>query len=194
MEQPVEQTMREKMLSGQPFSSDAGLVEDKVRSRALVTKFNSLTPGSDNATAVLKDLMGSLGKGVYIEPPFSCDYGFYVHLGDNVRMSFNCVILDVCEVHIGARTILAPNVQIYGATHSLDPVARSSGGELGKHIVTIGKTVRIGEDVWIGGGAIIRPGVTIGDCAVVGAGAVVTKDVPPRCVVAGSPARIIKYI
>lgn len=129
---------------------------------------------------MLGESVCSLGKGVYIEPPFCCDYGTYTHLGDSVCMNFNCVILDVAEARIGARTMLGPNVQIYAATHSLDPVERSSGGSPGKHIVTVGKPVTIGEDVWIGGGAIVRPSVTIGDCAVVGAGAVVTKDVPPR--------------
>ncbi|TYZ56844.1 hypothetical protein PybrP1_002897, partial [[Pythium] brassicae (nom. inval.)] len=113
--------------------------------------FNSLPPGSDEAIAVLGELMGSVGKGVYIEPPFRCDYGAYIHLGDSVYMNFNCVVLDVGEIRIGARSMLGPNVHIYAATHPLDPVVRSSGGPPGQHVVTVGKPVTIGEDVWIGG-------------------------------------------
>ncbi|TYZ64067.1 hypothetical protein PybrP1_003084 [[Pythium] brassicae (nom. inval.)] len=182
------ETEKQKMIKGELYvSADPQLVKERLHTRELVATFNAQAPGSADAMATLGELMGSLGKGVYIEPLFRCDYGYNIFLADSVYMNFNCVLLDVCEIRIGARTMLAPNVQLYTATHPLDPVVRSSGVELGKPIT-------IGEDVWIGGGAIVLPGVTIGDCAVIGAGAVVTKDVPPRCVVAGNPARIIRHI
>ncbi|RYX87315.1 MAG: sugar O-acetyltransferase, partial [Bradyrhizobiaceae bacterium] len=113
---------------------------------------------------------------------FFCDYGYNIHLGDNVFLNFNCVILDIVEVRIGDRTQIGPAVQIYAADHPRDAETRRSGLEFGR-------PVKIGADVWIGGGAIIVPGVTIGDGAVIGAGAVVTRDVPDGVTVVGNPAR-----
>lgn len=181
-------TEKEKMLRGELYNSfGPELLGERVRARALVSKYNQQTLGSDEANATLQELLGSCGKEVFIETPFRCDYGYNIHAADGVFMNFNCVLLDVCEIRIGARTLLAPNVQLYTATHPLDVETRRSGLELGKPIT-------IGEDVWIGGGAIVLPGVTIGDGAVIGAGSVVTKDVAPRTVVAGNPARFIKNI
>jgi maltose O-acetyltransferase len=124
---------------------------------------------------------------VWLQPPFFCDYGSNIHLGKKVFFNFNCVVLDVCEVRIGDRTMFGPAVQVYAATHPLDAAERSSGRELGKPVV-------IGADVWVGGGAVICPGVTIGDRAVIGAGAVVTRDVPAGVFAAGNPCRVIKTI
>lgn len=121
----------------------------------------------------------------YIEPTFRCDYGYNIFLGNNFFANFDCVMLDVCPIRIGDNCMLAPGVHIYTATHPIDPVARNSGAELGK-------PVTIGNNVWIGGRAVINPGVTIGDNVVVASGAVVTKGVPDNVVVGGNPARIIK--
>lgn len=118
-----------------------------------------------------------------IRPPFYCDYGYNISLGSNVFMNFNCVILDVCPVSIGDDCQIGPAVQIYAADHPLDPKVRRSGLESGR-------PVKIGNNVWIGGGAIILPGVTVGDNAVIGAGSVVTRDVPARATVVGNPARL----
>ncbi|KAJ1548385.1 hypothetical protein HK405_003421 [Cladochytrium tenue] len=123
----------------------------------------------------------------YIEPPFHCDYGCNIALGSGVYMNFGCVVLDGCPVRIGARTMFGPGVHVYTAAHPLDPAERSSG-------VEFGRPVTIGDDVWVGGGAIILPGVTIGDAAVIGAGSVVTKNVEPYTVVAGNPARVVRSI
>src|SRR3954470_8233175 len=120
--------------------------------------------------------------GAVIRPPFFCDYGYNIRLGDDVFLNFNCVILDVVEVTIGDRTQIGPAVQIYAADHPRDSATRGTGLEFGR-------PVRIGRDVWIGGGAIILPGVTIGDGAVIGAGSVVTRDVAAGQTVAGTPAR-----
>lgn len=181
-------TEKQKMLRGELyFSADKGLVEERGRARAIVKRFNSRTTCDDAGRADLKELFGAMGDDCYVEMPFRCDYGSNIFLGENVYMNFNCVLLDVCEIHIGARTMFAPGVQIYTASHPLGPKARSSGYENGKPVV-------IEEDVWIGGAAIIVPGVRIGRGAVIGAGSVVTKDVPPMCVYAGNPARFIKKI
>ncbi|MNC32530.1 Maltose O-acetyltransferase [compost metagenome] len=123
----------------------------------------------------------------YIEPSFRCDYGYNIFLGKNFYANFDCVILDVCPVHIGDNCMLAPGVHIYTATHPLDAETRNSG-------VEFGKPVTIGHNVWIGGRAVINPGVTIGDNVVVGSGSVVTKDIPANAVVAGNPARVIKMV
>ncbi|TMW65250.1 hypothetical protein Poli38472_009417 [Pythium oligandrum] len=139
------------------------------------------------ATVTMKELFGSVGEGVIIEPPFRCDYGANIHIADGVFMNFNCVLLDTCEIRVGARTRLGPGVQLYSAMHPLEPEVRASGLENGKPII-------IEEDVWIGGSAIILPGVCVGRGAVIGAGSVVTKDVPPMTVYAGNPAKFIKNV
>jgi maltose O-acetyltransferase len=181
-------TEKEKMLRGDLYNClDDQLMQERLRARELVTKYNQQTLGSDGANNALSELLGSAGKDLLIETPFRCDYGYNIHLGDSVFMNFNCVLLDVCEIRIGARTLFGPNVQIYTATHPLDVEVRRSGLENGKPIT-------IGEDVWIGGAAIILPGVTIGNGSVIGSGSVVTKDVPPMCVYAGNPAKFIKKI
>jgi len=133
---------------------------------------------------LLKAQFGAVGEGCVVRPPFHCDFGYNIRLGDNVFMNYNCVILDINEVSIGDRTQIGPMVQIYAADHPRDAKSRAAGLEFGR-------PVTIGVDVWIGGGAIIVPGVSIGDGAVIGAGSVVTRDVPPGATVAGNPARRI---
>ncbi len=182
-------TEKQKMLNGELYRpQDDELVNDRLRARKLTRQYN-LTIETDSAerTALLVDLLGSSGKDCYIEPTFRCDYGYNIHVGDYFYANFDCVILDVCEVRIGHNCMLAPGVHIYSATHPLNPDERNSGKEFGK-------PVTIGNNVWIGGRAIINPGVTIGDNVVVASGAVVTSNIPDNVVVGGNPAHIIKRI
>ncbi|WNJ17640.1 sugar O-acetyltransferase [Pontibacter sp. G13] len=182
-------TEKEKMAAGLMYNpTDPELVEDRLMARLLFQRINAMNDAAaSERNALFYELFGSAGANLWIEPPFYCDYGYHITVGENFFMNFNCCILDVAPVTIGDRVMLAPHVQIYTATHPLDPVERSSGKEFAKPIT-------IGNDVWIGGGAIICPGVTIGDAAVIAAGAVVTKDVAPRTVVGGNPAKVIKEI
>lgn len=180
---------RELMLAGEMYDPmDPDLVAGRKLARELFQAFNQTTedePGKRNE--LLGKLFGRQGEGLWIEPPFYCDYGQHIEVGDKVFMNFNCVILDVCRVKIGSHTMFGPNVQVYTATHPLNWKERSSGRELGKPIT-------IGAYVWLGGGAIICPGVSIGDRSVIGAGSVVTKDIPADVFAAGNPCRVIKKI
>lgn len=180
---------KEKMLNGELYdAADPELTKDRINARRLSRLYNETKETEDDIRSeLLKDLFGSTGKNIGIEPSFKCDYGYNIHVGENFYANFDCVILDVCEVQIGDNCLLAPGVHIYTATHPLDPTERSSGLEFGK-------PVTIGNNVWMGGRAIINPGVAIGNNVVVASGAVVTKDVPDNVVVGGNPAQIIKQI
>ncbi|MFD0710831.1 maltose acetyltransferase domain-containing protein [Paenibacillus sp. GCM10027626] len=182
-------TEKEKMLSGELyFASDKELVEERLNARRLTRLFNQTSETEElRRDDLLKKLFGSTGKKLYMEPSFRCDYGYNIHVGENFFANFDCVFLDVCEIRIGENCFIAPGVHIYTAAHPLDAETRNSGAEFGV-------PVSIGDNVWIGGRAVINPGVTIGSGVVVASGAVVTKDVPDRVVVAGSPARIIKQL
>lgn len=163
------------------------VISRSLRARQLIHRYNhSLAEEHTLRQQILADLFGQVTEA-YIEPTFRCDYGYNIFLGNNFFANFDCVMLDVCPIRIGDNCMLAPGVHIYTATHPIDPVARNSGAELGK-------PVTIGNNVWIGGRAVINPGVTIGDNVVVASGAVVTKDVPNNVVVGGNPARIIKKL
>ncbi|MBD3108810.1 sugar O-acetyltransferase [Bacillus sp. AGMB 02131] len=140
----------------------------------------------DKRAEILQELSGSIGEAIYIEPTFLCDYGYNIHVGKNFYANFDCVFLDVCEIRIGGNCFVAPGVHIYTATHPLEAQKRISGAEFGT-------PVTIGDNVWIGGRAIINPGVKIGNNAVIASGAVVTKDVPDNTVVGGNLAKVIKF-
>ncbi|MBR3631473.1 MAG: sugar O-acetyltransferase [Elusimicrobiaceae bacterium] len=178
---------KENMLAGLFYNSaDPELVQARQNARRLLWKYNATDPADLSARQqISQQLFGSVGKDVIIEPPFLCDYGSQIYLGERVFINFNCVILDCARVEIGDGTMLGPCVQIYTATHPIEPDARAGGKEFAAPVC-------IGKNVWIGGGAIILPGVKIGDGAVVGAGAVVTKDVSPYTVVIGNPAKQIR--
>ncbi len=182
-----EKTEKEKMLAGELYNGlDPQLVAEREKTEALSRLYNygsSNIPGARQS--VLKQLLGSLGKNAIIRAPFYCDYGWNIHLSDGVFINFNAVFLDVMPIHIGTGTQVGPNVQFYAADHPRDPAIRKSGLENGKPIM-------VGKNVWIGGGAILLPGITIGDDAVVGAGSVVTRDIAPGVTVAGNPARQIQ--
>ncbi|WP_419805675.1 sugar O-acetyltransferase [Terriglobus sp.] len=176
---------KQKMLAGDLYNAlDPELVADRTRCETALVNYNIAIPEARDT--ILRDLLATCGTGVIVRPSFSCDYGYNIHLADSVFLNFNCVLLDVTEIHIGARTQIGPAVQIYTADHPRDPSARHQGLESGKPI-------RIGADVWIGGGAILLPGITVGDNAVIGAGSVVTHDVPPGITVAGNPARPLSH-
>lgn len=185
--------MREydKMIAGALYSAlDPELTQMRKTARELIDKINATTAdlrGSDSRIALCSELFGEVGKNVWLQPPFYCDYGKNIFLGDQVYMNFGCVILDVAPVTFGSNVFLGPNVQIYTATHPLIAEERNKGLESGRPIT-------IGDNVWIGGSAVVCPGVTIGEGSVIGAGAVVTKDVLPRVVVAGNPAKVIKSV
>jgi len=178
---------KEKMLNGELYNpADAELVKERENARRLTRLFNqTLETEVNKRTELLKELFGSTGENLYVEPSFRCDYGFNIHVGENFYANFDCVILDVCEVRIGDNCFIGPGVHIYAAMHPLDPYERIAGLEYGK-------PVTIGNNVWIGGRAIINPGVHIGNNVIIASGAVITKDVPDNAVVGGNPAKVIK--
>ena len=182
-------TEKEKMLDGNMYNpADPQLVKERENARRQVRIYNqTLKTEEDIRTKQLKELFGSTGETIFIEPDFRCDYGYNIFAGENFYANFDCIILDVCAVRFGDNCMLAPGVHIYTATHPLHPAEHNSGKEYAK-------PVTIGNNVWLGGGAIVNPGVTIGDNAVIAAGAVVTKDVPANVVAGGNPARILKQI
>jgi maltose O-acetyltransferase len=182
-------TEKEKMLNGEMYNpADTELVKGRENARRLTRFFNqTLETEVDKRTELLKELFGTTGDNIYIEPTLRCDYGYNLHVGENFYANFDCVFLDVCEIRIGDNCFIAPGVHIYTATHPINPYERISGKEYGK-------PVTIGDNVWIGGRAVINPGVTIGNNVVIASGAMVTKDVPDNVVVGGNPAKIIKEI
>lgn len=175
------------MLAGELYrSADPELVADAERAQRLLSQYNATSGETMEARLVLlRQLCRSVGEGTVIRPLFACDYGYNIRLGRNAFINFNCVFLDCAPIEIGDNLQMGPAVQIYTAAHPLEADVRRSGLEYARPI-------RIGNDVWIGGGAIILPGVTIGDRSVIGAGSVVVHDVPAAKVVAGNPARIIR--
>lgn len=182
-------TEREKMLAGQYYDpSDPEIVEMCVQGRLAMEKFNQTSATlRDERKNIIQSLFGSTGQHTHIESVFSCDFGQNIHVGENFYANFGCVILDVAEVRIGDNCFIGPQVGIYTATHPLDPIERASGLEYAKPIT-------IGNDCWIGGHAVINPGVILGDNVVVASGAVVTKSFGDNVVIGGNPAKILKHI
>lgn len=180
---------KQKMLSGELYNAqDEELIKERVRTRLLLKKLNDLPEDqAKERKQILNELISESGKNLQIQPPFYCDYGYNIEIGDDVFFNFNCVVLDVVRVKIGNRVLFGPNVQIYTATHPLNHGERAAGLESGQPIT-------IGDDVWIGGSAIINPGVEIGDRTVIGAGSVVTKNVPADVFAAGNPCKVIRNL
>lgn len=180
-------TEKEKMLAGEVYNCLDGELEGERRLvKARVRAFNSAAE-ADEQQAILQTLLGQMGQNVVVESPFYCSYGRHIFIGDHSYLNFGCTILDNNEVWVGRHVMIGPSVQIYTAAHALSVVARNKGLETAKKIV-------INDNVWIGGGAIILPGVVIEENAVIGAGAVVTRNVAANTVVAGNPARVIRNL
>ena len=180
-------TERDKMLAGEIYNClDADLKLERKRVKGLLRSFNQAMDQEERGR-VLGDLLGHCGRNLIIEPPFHCVYGQNIFIGEEVYLNFQCVILDCGLVQIGNRVMIGPAVQIYTAAHLLQAEGRNQGLE-------IAKPVTIKDSVWIGGGAILLPGVTVGEKAVIGAGAVVSRDVAPNSVVVGNPARVVREI
>jgi maltose O-acetyltransferase len=179
---------KEKMLAGELYNPlDAELVQARQRARDLCQDLNATRENeTESRRQILTALFGKGGDSVWMQPPFYCDYGSNIVLGQRVFFNFNCVVLDVCLVTIGDCTLFGPAVQIYTATHPLDAELRRQQ--------EFGKPVEIGADVWVGGGAIICPGTKIGPRSVIGAGSVVTRDIPASVFAAGNPCRVIRDI
>lgn len=177
---------RDKMLSGARYDPGCPeLVAIRKRAQGLMRDYNQTIMGDPQRATIMQSLLGTW-NGAVIRAPFHVDYGVNLHFGPGCFANFNLVVLDVCDVHIGARTQIGPNVQILTADHPRDAASRAKAVEWGRPIT-------IGADVWIGGGAIILPGVTVGDGAIIAAGAVVTGDVPAGVTVMGNPARQQKW-
>jgi maltose O-acetyltransferase len=177
---------KEKMLAGEMYDpSDPTLVRERRAARHLTREYNETGVEDDERRRdLLSDLFGSVGEGSVVEPPFRCDYGYNVHVGEDFFANYDCVFLDVCRVEFGDECMLAPGVHVYTATHPLDAERRVSGREYGK-------PVTVGDRAWFGGRAVVNPGVTIGDDVVVASGAVVTRDVPDEVLVQGNPAEVV---
>ena len=180
-------TEKEKMLAGETYNClDPDLEAERQKTKKLLRLYNR-TEAMPERQIILQQLLGHIGQNSIIEPPFYCVYGQNIYIGDHVYLNVLCTILDCNEVHIGHHVMIGPAVQIYCAAHLLQAEARIQGWEVAKPIV-------IEDNVWLGGGAILLPGVRIGRNAVVGAGAVVSRSVPANTVVAGNPARVIREI
>jgi maltose O-acetyltransferase len=181
-------TELQKMLAGEPYDPmDPGLIAARAHARDLCQALNATREAEqDERRRILRELFAAGGESVWMQPPFFCDYGSNIGLGERVFFNFNCVVLDVCRVEIGSFTLFGPAVQIYTPMHPFNAELRRRE--------EFGKPVTIGADVWVGGGAIILPGVRIGSRAVIGAGSVVTRDVPEGVFAAGNPCRVIREI
>ncbi len=178
---------KEKMIAGELyFANDPELIADRQFARSQSQIINQAET-AELRSQLLKETFGKTGEKIYMEPQINFDYGYNIFVGENFYANFNCTFLDVSTIEIGNNCMFAPNVQLYTATHPLHPVKRNSGLEYAKPI-------KIGDNVWLGGGVIITPGVTLGDNVVVGAGSVVTKSFPDNVVIAGNPARVIKTV
>ncbi|MBC8121248.1 MAG: sugar O-acetyltransferase [Gemmatimonadaceae bacterium] len=184
-----QRTEKQKMLAGEFYlAADPELTAERARARRLMRIFNSTTEEELlSRLQLLQELLGSVAQDIEIEPPFYCDYGYNIHMGSRVYMNFGCTVLDCHTVRIGNDVLCAPHVQIYTAYHPTDPALRLTRQELAA-------PVEIGSNVWIGGGAIICPGVSIGENTTIGAGSVVVKSIPANVVAVGNPCRIVRHL
>lgn len=177
------------MLAGEAYlADDPEIIADLDRAARLSERFNtSSAEDPEGRLAALRELLGSLGEGTWVRPPFHCDYGWQTHLGPRSVVNFNAVFLDVARITIGADVQIGPNVQLLTATHPVEAEPRRAKWEAAQPIT-------IGDNVWLGGGVIVLAGVTIGENTVVGAGAVVTKDLPANVIAVGNPARVVREL
>lgn len=182
-------TEKEKMLSGQVYEAHApDILRELNATKDLIWEYNRLRPSAmDERRALLKRLLGRCDDDTLINPPFYCDYGKQISVGRHFFANFNLTVLDEARVTIGDNCFLGPNVSIYTACHPTDPVKRNAQQQWAE-------AVNIGSNVWIGGMVTILPGVTIGDNVTIGAGSVVTRDIPSNCIAAGNPARVIRQL
>ena len=182
-------TERERMLSGQLYDAgDETLTAARGRAKRLTWRYHQLDPTDwDSRTQILQELLGHLGEDSWIEPPFRCDYGTQISIGDHFFANYDCIFLDVAPITIGNRVMFGPRVCLYTAGHPLAAATRNTGLEFGKPIA-------IGDDVWLGGNVVVLPGVTIGAGTVVAAGSVVRRDLPPHVLAAGNPCQVLRPI
>ena len=191
-------TEREKMLAGVPYRSrDPELLALHHRAQSLIASFRAVASSdTTQKRTILDELLGDVGDDVWIEAPFFCDYGVHITIGRGVFVNYNCVFLDSHRITIGAHTLIGPSVQVYTTTHPLPAQERirvePADDDERTYYVTRAQPVTIGEKAWIGGGALIMPGVTIGDNTTIGAGSVVTKSIPPDCFAAGNPCTVVR--
>lgn len=181
-------TEKEKMLAGELYRLSDGpeLLEELARAKEMCYAYNQLLPSKkEERKQILKELLGKVGEHYLIEQPFHCDYGSYITIGENFYANYNLTILDVNSVTFGDNVLIGPNCSFFAAGHPLEPELRKAGWEFGKPI-------QVGNNVWFGGNVTVLPGVTIGDNAVIGAGSVVTKDIPADCVAVGNPCRVMR--
>ena len=181
-------SQRERMLAGDLYiADDPELIQESLQAQTLLKAFNDSSPEPEGRRRLLLDLLGSLGVGTEIRPPLYCDYGTNLHIGARTFVNFGLVALDVAQIRIGDDVQIGPRVQLLTPTHPLEPALRRAKWEAAEPIA-------IGDNVWLGGGVVVCPGVTIGADTVVGAGAVVTRDLPPRVLAVGSPARVVRTL
>jgi maltose O-acetyltransferase len=181
--------MKERMLRGELYiADDPDLELDHLRAMAVLDRYNATSASDeDGRTALLRELLGGVGDGVIVQPPFRCDYGSLITIGAGTFINYDCVMLDAAPIVVGAKCQIATRVQLLTATHPIDPEPRRRGWESGA-------PVTLGDNVWLGGGVIVCPGVSIGDDTVVGAGSVVVRDLPAGVVAVGNPARVLREI
>ena len=180
---------KERMLAGQLYlAQDEELGRYMKKSRMLTRLFNTSTEEQqDYRKQLLKELFEATGENLYIEPPFRCDYGCNISIGENFFANYDCIIVDVCKVKIGKNVFFGPRVNIFTAGHPIDADVRNT-------LLEFGKPITIGDNVWIGGNTVINPGVTIGNNVVIGSGSVVTKDIPDGVIAVGNPCKVLREI
>ena len=180
--------MKERMIQGLPYKVNDDLLIDLRNARRLTRLYNSTTEEeTDHRKQILRELLGSMGENIMIEPTFRCDYGSNIHIGNNFYANFDCIILDVCPVTIGENVMFGPRVCVYSPGHPIDAGVRAD-------MLELAQPVTIGNRVWIGGSAVINGDVTIGDDTIIGSGSVVTKSIPSGVIAAGNPCRVIREI